>query len=527
MNGDTLDEIDETFTVTLSDPTNATIADGIGLGTILDDDAPPALSVNDVTVTEGDAGTVDAVFTVTLAPVSRPHGHGRLRDRRRHGDGAPADYEAAGGHADLRGRRDDARRSPSRSTATCSTRSTRRSSSTSRTRRTRPSATARALGTITDNDPLPTLVDQRRDGDRGQRRHGDATFTVSADAPSGRTVTVDYATRTARRPRRRDYDPVAIGALDLRSGRDDEARSRSPSTATCSTRRTRRSSSTSPARRTPRSPTARASARSPTTTRLPTLSIDDVDGDRGQHRHGQRDLHRHPRAPERPQRHGRLRDRRRHGRRARRLRGDKRARSRSRPAQTTKTITVPVNGDVLDEANETLLRQPLERRRTRRSPTARASARSPTTTARRRSRSTTRRCRRATRGTRELHRQPVSAPSGQTVTRRLRDGERHRHRAGRLHGRRRHAHLHPGPDHEAGRPCRSADDLLDELDETFLVNLTTPTNATIADGQAVGTITDNDAAAGALDRRRDGRPRATPAPRPSRLHGHPERGERT
>jgi hypothetical protein len=38
-----------------------------------------------------------------------------------------------------------------------------------------------------------------------------------------------------------------------------------------------------------------------------------------------------------------------------------------------------------------------------------------------------------------------------------------------------------------------SDDLLDEANETFLVNLSNATNATIGDGQGVGTITDNDA----------------------------------
>ena len=35
-------------------------------------------------------------------------------------------------------------------------------------------------------------------------------------------------------------------------------------------------------------------------------------------------------------------------------------------------------------------------------------------------------------------------------------------------------------------------DLLDEIDETFFVNLTNPSNATLADAQGLGTITDND-----------------------------------
>ena len=63
VNGDMLDEVDETYFVNLSSPVNATIADGQGLGTITDDDAPPAISIDDVTVTEGNSGTTNATFT--------------------------------------------------------------------------------------------------------------------------------------------------------------------------------------------------------------------------------------------------------------------------------------------------------------------------------------------------------------------------------------------------------------------------------------------------------------------------------
>src|SRR5439155_555178 len=68
--GDTLPEPNETFVVDLSSPTNATIADGQGLGTITDDDAGPALTIGDATVIEGDSGTVDAIFQVTLDAAS-------------------------------------------------------------------------------------------------------------------------------------------------------------------------------------------------------------------------------------------------------------------------------------------------------------------------------------------------------------------------------------------------------------------------------------------------------------------------
>ncbi len=70
VNGDVVDEADETFTLALSNPANATIADGSATGTITDDDTPPTLSVNDVSVTEGNAGTTTATFTVSLSAAS-------------------------------------------------------------------------------------------------------------------------------------------------------------------------------------------------------------------------------------------------------------------------------------------------------------------------------------------------------------------------------------------------------------------------------------------------------------------------
>ena len=57
INGDTLNETDETFKVNLSSAINATIADAQAIGTILNDDPAPAISIDDVSVTEGNSGT--------------------------------------------------------------------------------------------------------------------------------------------------------------------------------------------------------------------------------------------------------------------------------------------------------------------------------------------------------------------------------------------------------------------------------------------------------------------------------------
>ena len=65
--GDLLYEPDEAFSVRLSNPAGAKIQDGTGCGTIDNDDARPVLSVNNVSVMEGNSGTVPAVFTVKLS----------------------------------------------------------------------------------------------------------------------------------------------------------------------------------------------------------------------------------------------------------------------------------------------------------------------------------------------------------------------------------------------------------------------------------------------------------------------------
>ena len=70
INGDTLDEDDKNFKVYLSGALNATISDSSAWGTITDDDPAPAISINNVTVAEGDTGTVNLIYTVTLSGAS-------------------------------------------------------------------------------------------------------------------------------------------------------------------------------------------------------------------------------------------------------------------------------------------------------------------------------------------------------------------------------------------------------------------------------------------------------------------------
>jgi len=69
INGDTAVEGNEAFTVRLVNAAGATIAGGSATGTLTNDDAMatlPALSVGDVSMREGDSGTAELMFVVTL-----------------------------------------------------------------------------------------------------------------------------------------------------------------------------------------------------------------------------------------------------------------------------------------------------------------------------------------------------------------------------------------------------------------------------------------------------------------------------
>ena len=75
INGDTVDEPNETIVLRLSSPSNAALSGGSetldGTGTITDDDAAPTVSVADAaSVTEGNSGTKNMSFTVSVSAPS-------------------------------------------------------------------------------------------------------------------------------------------------------------------------------------------------------------------------------------------------------------------------------------------------------------------------------------------------------------------------------------------------------------------------------------------------------------------------
>jgi Calx-beta domain/FG-GAP-like repeat/FG-GAP repeat len=68
--GDLLDEGDETLVVRLSNAAGAIIGDAQASVTVVDDDPPPAIWIDDVTLAEGETGTTPAAFTLSLSAPS-------------------------------------------------------------------------------------------------------------------------------------------------------------------------------------------------------------------------------------------------------------------------------------------------------------------------------------------------------------------------------------------------------------------------------------------------------------------------
>ncbi len=91
--GDTIDEDNETYYVNLSSPTNATITDGQGVGTITDDDGPPivTLSVDNDSISES-----GGVSTIT-ATLSNPTAQTVTVNLGYTGTGGGSDYTASSG----------------------------------------------------------------------------------------------------------------------------------------------------------------------------------------------------------------------------------------------------------------------------------------------------------------------------------------------------------------------------------------------------------------------------------------------
>jgi len=207
INGDMLSEysatppeLAETLFLNLSNPVNASLADGQGVGSILDDDS---LTISDPVVTEGDAGTTNVDFTVRLAgPLSYPVSVAYATANGTAISGS--DYVATSGTLVF---------APGETTKVVTVLGL-------GDRLNEPDETlflnlsnpvninlgdAQGMGLIRNDDPLPAISVANVTLSEGNTGTRNATFTVSLSAASGQTVTVAYATADGSASAGSDY----------------------------------------------------------------------------------------------------------------------------------------------------------------------------------------------------------------------------------------------------------------------------------------------------------------------------------
>ncbi len=178
-------------------------------------DCKPEITISDVTVTEGNTGTVSAIFTVTLSAVSGNMvtlNYGTT-------DGtatAPADYQSTSGQlivnpGDLT------------KTITVPINGDTLDEANETFLVSLSSATNGVLidnqgqGTITDNDPTPSLSINDASVAEGDAGATPVTFSVTLSAASGRTVTVNYVTADGTADAGTDYAATS-GTLSFNPG---------------------------------------------------------------------------------------------------------------------------------------------------------------------------------------------------------------------------------------------------------------------------------------------------------------------
>ncbi|MBI2946587.1 MAG: hypothetical protein HYY23_03010, partial [Verrucomicrobia bacterium] len=216
VSADSARESNESFKVILSNPKNATLARSVAVGTILDDDSVPTLSINDISVIEGHSGTVNAVFALTL---SAPSGETvSVNYATRDGTAAAgSDYQTQSGTVafspgetskaiavpvlgDLVNEPDEVfvlnLIQPVNATI----------------------SRGQGTGTIRDDDPLPAISISDTAVTEGHSGTTNAEFVVTLSGPSGQLVTVDFSTSDGTATAGSDYEPRTSGQLTFKPG---------------------------------------------------------------------------------------------------------------------------------------------------------------------------------------------------------------------------------------------------------------------------------------------------------------------
>jgi MFS family permease len=218
VNGDSLIEADETFSLNLSNASNAVISSDRALATIVDDDRAPLVTVSNVIVKEGDVGAVKAVFDVEL---SHPSLVSNVTVSFATTDGsavAGADYEAAQGMLTIpagltRGKVVVGVNGDRENEGNLETFHLNLSNAVNATL-----ATPGAMGTITDDDKKAQLFVKKISVLEGNDDATRAVFAVILSRPVASNVTVSFATADGTAVAGTDY-MATNGTLTFAPGR--------------------------------------------------------------------------------------------------------------------------------------------------------------------------------------------------------------------------------------------------------------------------------------------------------------------
>ncbi|WP_052108265.1 putative Ig domain-containing protein [Aerolutibacter daejeonensis] len=210
-------EADETVVLTLAAGAGYTVGvPNSATGTVLNDDLPN-LTINDVTASEGNAGTTNFTFTVSL---SAPAGPGGVTF-----DIATANGTATAG-VDYVGQSLTGQTIPAGSSTYTFTVQVNGDTQNESTETFFVNVTnvvnavvvdGQGLGTVVNDDPLPSLSINDVTVVEGNAGVVNANFTVSLSAPSGQTVSVNYATADGTATAPGDYTSLS-GALIFAPG---------------------------------------------------------------------------------------------------------------------------------------------------------------------------------------------------------------------------------------------------------------------------------------------------------------------
>src|SRR5262249_27389221 len=209
--GDRVSEATETYYVNLGSPANAAIVDGQGVGTILDDE--PRVSINDVTMKEGNSGLTAFAFTVSLSvayDVPVTVGYATANGTATGG----SDYQAASGTLTI-----PAGQTSGTITVLVNGDRLRESNKTFLVNLGNPNyggiADGQGQGTTVDDDPRITINDvTTTEGNSGTMAFA---FTVSLSVAYDVPVTVNYATANGTATAGSDYQADS-GTLTIPAG---------------------------------------------------------------------------------------------------------------------------------------------------------------------------------------------------------------------------------------------------------------------------------------------------------------------